>query len=194
MHRWRPFPADHLTVIDGIVTTRAARTLVDLAGVVHPKRVERAVDNCLAAGGVTLDSLRSTFSDLAGRGRKGVAVMRVVLTERAQDHAAPASELEARFWNWFAPQACRIRSVSWMQGTTTDGSVGWISPIPPSGYSSSSMVVGTTARSSTVEPMHSATTECSSAGGATSTASPGLTWPRAMTSSSTGCDTDWANW
>lgn len=97
VHRWRPFPSDHLTIIDGIVTTRVARTLVDLAGVVHPKRVERAVDNSLAAGTVTVDSLRDTFSDLAGRGRRGVAVMRSLLAERTADVAAPASELEARF-------------------------------------------------------------------------------------------------
>ena len=97
VHRWRPFPSGHLTIIDGIVTTRIARTLVDLAGVVHPKRVERAVDNCLAAGTVTLESLRDTFSELAVRGRKGVAVMRSVLAERTAEIAAPASELEARF-------------------------------------------------------------------------------------------------
>ena len=97
VHRWRPFPSDHLTIIDGIVSTRAARTLVDLAGVVHAKRVERAVDNCLAAGAVTLDSLCDTFIDLAGRGRSGVAVMRSVLAERTADVAAPASELEERF-------------------------------------------------------------------------------------------------
>jgi hypothetical protein len=97
VHRWRPFPDHHLTVVDGIVTTRAARTLVDLAGVVHPKRTERAVDNCLAAGMVTLDTLHTTFSDLAGRGRKGVAAMRGILSEREADYVAPGSELEALF-------------------------------------------------------------------------------------------------
>lgn len=97
VHRWRPFPDHHLTVIDDIVTTRAARTLVDLAGVVHPRRTERAVDNCLAAGSVTFDSLHATFLELAGRGRKGVAVMREVLGERDADYVPPASELEALF-------------------------------------------------------------------------------------------------
>ena len=97
VHRWGPFPSVHLRIIDGIVTTRVARTLVDLAGVVHPKRVERAVDNCLAGGTVTLESLRDTFTDLAVRGRKGVAVMRSILSERTEDVAAPASELEERF-------------------------------------------------------------------------------------------------
>jgi len=97
VHRWRPFPDDHLTMIDGIVTTRVARTLVDLAGVVHPRRTERAVDNCLAAGSVTFGSLHATFLELASRGRKGVAVMREILGERDAHYVPPASELEAIF-------------------------------------------------------------------------------------------------
>jgi very-short-patch-repair endonuclease len=97
VHRWRPFPDDHLTVIDGLVTTRAARTLVDLAGVVHPRRTERAVDNCLAAGSVTFSALHATFLELAGRGRTGTAVMRELLGERDAHYVPPASELEAIF-------------------------------------------------------------------------------------------------
>ena len=97
VHRWRPFPDDHLTVIDGLVATRAARTLVDLAGVVHPRRTERAVDNCLAAGSVTFGSLHATFVELAGRGRTGVAVMREILGDRDAHYVPSASELEAIF-------------------------------------------------------------------------------------------------
>ena len=98
VHRWRPFPSDHLTVIQGIVTTRVARTLVDLAGVIKPGRTERAVDNCLAAGTVTYRALNATFLELAGRGRSGVAVMRAILAERDELYAAPESELEAEFF------------------------------------------------------------------------------------------------
>lgn len=97
VHRWRPFPADHLTVVDGIVTTRVARTLVDLAGVLHPGRTERIVDSCLGTRLVNLATLHATFGDLAGRGRKGVAVMRSILDARGAGYVAPESELEARF-------------------------------------------------------------------------------------------------
>jgi len=97
VHRWRPFPNDHLTMVDGIVTTRVARTLVDLAGVLHPARTERAVDSCLAAGTVGLGTLQATFAELAGRGRSGVATMRDILAQREAGYMAPASELEARF-------------------------------------------------------------------------------------------------
>ena len=84
-------------MIEGITTTRAARTLVDLAAVINPQRTERAVDNCLAAGSVSFSLLHDTFLTMAGRGRKGVAVMRGILEERDGDYAPPASELEARF-------------------------------------------------------------------------------------------------
>lgn len=98
IHRWRPFPAHHLTVIEGITTTRVARTLVDLAGVIHPKRAERAVDNCLAADIVSFHTIRGTFYELASRGRAGTACMRKILEDRGPQYIAPASEFEREFF------------------------------------------------------------------------------------------------
>ena len=97
VHPWRPFPAHHLTVVEGIVTTRVARTLCDLAGVLHPGKTERAVDNCLAMGIATPGTLEAALSDLASRGRNGMAVMRRLLGDRSGGYVPPASELEARF-------------------------------------------------------------------------------------------------
>lgn len=97
VHRWRPFPDHHLTVIDGITTTRVARTLVDLAGVVHPKRIERAVDNCLAAKTASFHELRGTFHELASRGRAGVACMRQILEDRGPLYIPTASDYEREF-------------------------------------------------------------------------------------------------
>lgn len=97
VHRWRTLPGHHLTVVDGIVTTRVPRTLVDLAGVLHPSRTERAVDTCLAARTVTVGTLRAVFTELARPGRRGIAVMRRLLDERSDAYVAPASELEACF-------------------------------------------------------------------------------------------------
>lgn len=96
-HRWRTLPDHHLTVVEGIATTRVARTLIDLAGVLHPARTERAMDNCLAAQTVTVGTLRAVFIDLARPGRKGIAVMRELLDQRGEGYVAPASELEACF-------------------------------------------------------------------------------------------------
>ena len=79
------------------MTTRVARTLCDLAGVLRPAKTERAIDNCLAMGVVTPGTLQAAFVDLASRGRKGTAVMRGLLAHRSEGYVPPASELEARF-------------------------------------------------------------------------------------------------
>jgi very-short-patch-repair endonuclease len=97
VHRWRILPDHHLTVVEGIPTTRVPRTLCDLAGVLHPGRTERALDSCLSLGIATPGTMQATFSDLAGRGRKGTAVMRRLLADRTEGYVPPASELEARF-------------------------------------------------------------------------------------------------
>lgn len=96
-HRWRVLHDHHLTVVDGIRTTRVPRTLIDLAGDLHPSRTERAVDNCLAARTATVGTLHSVFIELAQPGRKGIGVMRRLLDERSEGYVPPASELEACF-------------------------------------------------------------------------------------------------
>ena len=96
-HRSRVLPDDHITVVDGIACTRVARTLVDLAGVLHPRRTERAVDNALAMGVVTVSALADVFDELARRGRQGIADMRRILDVRTDGYVPVESELEARF-------------------------------------------------------------------------------------------------
>jgi predicted transcriptional regulator of viral defense system len=48
VHQSTQLPDSHVTRLDGIPSTRAARTLVDLAGTPPPRQTERAVDNCLS--------------------------------------------------------------------------------------------------------------------------------------------------
>lgn len=97
VHRSRVLPTGHLTCIAGIPVTRVPRTLVDLAGVLHPARTQRAVENCLSAGSLRLDDLRDVTSVLATRGRPGIGVMRAILDAREPGYVALASELEAKF-------------------------------------------------------------------------------------------------
>lgn len=97
VHRSRSLPAEHLSVVNSIAVTRAARTLVDLAAVLHPLRTQRAVDNCLSGGKVRLDDLRTVTWELAGRGRSGIGLMRAILEAREPGFVAVESELEARF-------------------------------------------------------------------------------------------------
>jgi hypothetical protein len=96
-HRPRFLPERHHTVLDGVPVTTVARTLFDLAGSVHPKRAERALDNGLSHRLVDLESLRLVTIELLARGRKGSALMRLLLTDRGAGYIPPASGLEARF-------------------------------------------------------------------------------------------------
>ena len=88
-------PAPHVALRLVIPVTRPARTIFDLAGLVHPKRAERALDNALAMGLTTIDELHAVFFDLARRGRAGTRVMRQLLSVRGDRYIAPASALEA---------------------------------------------------------------------------------------------------
>ena len=81
----------------GIPTTRIARTLFDLAGVLGADQVERALDNCLANRWVTTRQLGDVVGELGKRGRRGTRLMRELLLARGEGYVATASELEARF-------------------------------------------------------------------------------------------------
>jgi len=96
-HQALELPPHHLTSFDGIPVTRTARTLVDLAAILPPARLERAIDNCLATGTVSLPALGAMTTELRRPGRAGIAIMRRLLDERSEGDAAPASELERRF-------------------------------------------------------------------------------------------------
>jgi very-short-patch-repair endonuclease len=94
VHHSRRLPEHHLRSIDGLTVTSPARTLFDLAGAVHPKRLERAVDTALARQICELGALVALLDELTSPGRKGVRALRAVLA----DHVTGIdSELEARF-------------------------------------------------------------------------------------------------
>ncbi len=88
-------PRSHVTVRGGIPVTTVARTLFDLAGVVHPARVERALDNVLSRNLCTSAEVHGVFDDLARRGRRGTVVMRELLAARGAGYIPPNSRLEA---------------------------------------------------------------------------------------------------
>jgi very-short-patch-repair endonuclease len=108
VHRSRRLPDDHVTVIDGIPCTTAARTLFDLAGAVRPGRCARAVDNALSRSLVSFRGLTDVFITLASRGRRGTRAMRRILAERGPHYVAPASELEALAWDVFTGAGLRL--------------------------------------------------------------------------------------
>ena len=97
VHRTHVLPAADVRQVAGIPVTSVARTLLDLGAVVHPGRVERAVDTALAQKLVRFDELTTMLHRLAASGRPGVRALRTALEGRSPADAPPASELERRF-------------------------------------------------------------------------------------------------
>ncbi|MBM3661111.1 MAG: type IV toxin-antitoxin system AbiEi family antitoxin domain-containing protein [Actinobacteria bacterium] len=85
---------DQVTLIDGVPVTRAARTVIDLAGVVDHTRLVRAVDDVLRRRLASTASLQSLLQRL-GPLRRGVPAMRAVLDARSGP--VPESDLETQF-------------------------------------------------------------------------------------------------
>jgi hypothetical protein len=98
LHEPRFLPDRHTHVLpNGLRVTTLARALFDLASLLHPLRVARAIDNSLNRGLVDLEVLRVVTIEMVARGRKGSALMRKLLTARGAGYIPPASGLEATF-------------------------------------------------------------------------------------------------
>ena len=85
-----------VTEVDGIAATTVAQTLCDIAAVVKPWPLERAMDHALLEQKVTIGELdeRLTFYD--GSRRPGLPRIRPLVVERRADgYVPPESELEA---------------------------------------------------------------------------------------------------
>jgi len=95
VHR-SPLAAADVDVINGIPVTKVARTLIDVAAVVHRDVVEEALDDALRRGLVSIGLLRRRLREVGGRGgRRGVTVMRKLIEARV-DEGVPQSVLETR--------------------------------------------------------------------------------------------------
>jgi len=90
VHR-SPLAAADVDVINGIPVTKVARTLIDVAAVVHRDVVEEALDDALRRGLVSIGLLRGRLREVGGRGgRRGVTVMRELIEARV-DEGVPQS-------------------------------------------------------------------------------------------------------
>jgi very-short-patch-repair endonuclease len=97
LHSCRVVHGSHVTVQDGIPVTTPARTIFDLAALVHPLRVKRALETAWSKR--LLDGVRmaGVLDDLGKRGRAGTTIMRELLADRGPDYIPPDSGLESRF-------------------------------------------------------------------------------------------------
>ena len=96
VHYHADLPTDHLQELNGVPIVSPALTIFLLAGMLHPARTERALDNAWSMRLVTHQQMHDLLKRLAARGRNGIRVMRKLLAERSPDYIAPQTGLEAR--------------------------------------------------------------------------------------------------
>ena len=83
-----------MSTVNGVPTTNATRTLIDLGSVVPSAALETALERALLARMTTFDRLLRRFFELASKGRPGIAALRSLLVERDPTLAPAESDLE----------------------------------------------------------------------------------------------------
>ena len=97
VHQSTDLEPGHVTIVDGIPTTTAARTAIDI-GVPHGLgSVARFVDEARRRGLLDLEDTARLHHRLARRGRNGVGPARTIIAERLQWDQITDSQLEDRF-------------------------------------------------------------------------------------------------
>jgi very-short-patch-repair endonuclease/predicted transcriptional regulator of viral defense system len=79
VHQTRRLDARERAVIDGIPVTSVERTLLDIAGVVRPERLEQAFEQAIRMNRLDFSALKQTLDN--NRGRKGAARLRSLVAE-----------------------------------------------------------------------------------------------------------------
>lgn len=95
IHRGTCRPPD-VTTLDGIPTTRPARTLIDLATVVTPTTLAVAVDDLLSRRLITVDYLLRRLEAVGRQGRRGAGTLAELLADRSDGRPWATSVFERR--------------------------------------------------------------------------------------------------
>ena len=94
VHESLDLPSRDLTVHRGIPVTTPTRTLIDVARYIPARRLGAMVDDAVVRELTSYEDLHLRFSELARRGRDGIATMREVLEDRPCGTVAPDSAFE----------------------------------------------------------------------------------------------------
>ena len=85
---------DHRTVIEGLPVTTVARTVVDLATVVHPARLRHVVEDAKHSRLVSYEEIGLCLASVARRGKPGVRSLTIVLDRLGPGTTPTTSKLE----------------------------------------------------------------------------------------------------
>lgn len=96
VHQVTDLSATDVMVIRGIPTTNAARTIVDLAGVIGKKRLASVLDEANRRGLTSYENVSTRLESLARRGKPGVTKLRSVLRPRLGGLVVSESTLETQ--------------------------------------------------------------------------------------------------
>lgn len=98
VHRTYVLAADDVTTVDGVPVTTIARTLVDLAGVLQPHQLAKALNEAERVHRVDVAEIERALDRTCHRPGRGHAAMRAALAEiAAYGTQVTRFELEARF-------------------------------------------------------------------------------------------------
>jgi len=100
VHETKDLRGVDITTRFGIPCTSLARTLIDLAAVEHPFRVEQAIDHACRVNPDILQVVNDRFLQVATRGRNGTTVTRRLLGERTGNYIPPGSTFEKLALGW----------------------------------------------------------------------------------------------
>jgi len=96
VHRRATWPAADVTIVGGIQVSTIPRTLLDLASVVSPGTLARALDTALHRG-MALDTVSRRLEATAVQGRNGTTNLRRLIEERVNEGSPVESPLERDF-------------------------------------------------------------------------------------------------
>jgi hypothetical protein len=94
VHRTSWLPAADLGVVDGIPSTKVARTLIDLASLMPRSQLAVALDDALSRGLIIPSYLRRRLTVTGSQGRRGAATLLSLLDQRSADRALAHRKLE----------------------------------------------------------------------------------------------------
>lgn len=98
-HRSRLWPLDHRLLLDSMPVATPTRALFDVAneGGLHPKRLERVINNAWVRRLTSGELLEAMAKQWCRRGRRGSTFIREYLASHPVGWQPPESNLEARF-------------------------------------------------------------------------------------------------
>ena len=114
--RW--LPPDHVTVVEGLAVTTAARTFFDLCGdpdpglryrhPYHARKMRMVYNDALARRGMTFTQEAAVLLVLAKRGRRGTSLAREILMTYGPKHQPTRSDTETLFLEFIRAYALPV--------------------------------------------------------------------------------------